>query len=362
MPQHIEAPGPNEMRDPLIREELKRASVWVSMVVLVVLIWMLSQPILLIVGGIVFAAMLDGGTRLLGRALPIARHWRLLIVALGVIAFLVWVVYLTGSQLLAQAEAVRGIVTIQIQRIGEWATTMGIMPSGADVTNIGKEVLGSLGQVTSAVTSVFGAVASLSMIVVIGVFLAVEPRIYERGVAWMLPMNRRHAFYQTASDIGATLRRLMAGRLLAMFVEGVGTWLLLTLGQVPMAALLGVMTGLFAFLPNIGALISGSLLILVGFSGGMETGLWAVGVYLIVHFVDGYLIVPMVARRSVDLAPALVLGAQLLLGALFGILGLALADPIVAMLKVALERGSENSAERANAGRRAKPAINPQPV
>jgi predicted PurR-regulated permease PerM len=114
---------------------------------------------------------------------------------------------------------------------------------------------------------------------------------------------------------------------------------------VPMAALLGVLTGLFAFLPNIGALISGSLLILVGFSGGMETGLWAIGVYLFVHFIDGYLIVPMVARRSVDLAPALVLGAQLLLGALFGILGLALADPIIAMIKVWLERGSERRAE-----------------
>jgi predicted PurR-regulated permease PerM len=139
----------------------------------------------------------------------------------------------------------------------------------------------------------------------------------------------------------------MAGRLLAMVVEGFGTWGLLSLGNVPMASLLGLLTGLFAFLPNIGALISGGLMILVGFSGGTETGLWAVGVYFAIHAVDGYIIVPMVAKRSVDLAPALVLGAQLLLGALFGILGLVLADPIVAMIKVSLERGSENSAERA---------------
>ena len=185
------------------------------------------------------------------------------------------------------------------------------------------------------------------MIVVIGVFLAVEPRLYERGVAWMLPMASRDRFYGTLSAIGSTLRRLMAGRMLAMIVEGFGTWLLLSLGNVPMAALLGVLTGLMAFLPNIGALISGSLMVLVGFSGGTETGLWAIGVYLAVHFVDGYLIVPMVAKRSVDLAPALVLGAQLLFGALFGVLGLALADPIVAMIKVALERGSENLHARA---------------
>jgi predicted PurR-regulated permease PerM len=62
--------------------------------------------------------------------------------------------------------------------------------------------------------------------------------------------------------------------------------------------------------------------------------------------VDGYLIVPMVAKRAVDLAPALVLGAQILFGALFGILGLALADPIIAMIKVALERQSERNEAR----------------
>jgi predicted PurR-regulated permease PerM len=108
-----------------------------------------------------------------------------------------------------------------------------------------------------------------------------------------------------------------------------------------MAALLGLLTGILAFLPNIGAIISGALIILVGFSVGFETGLWAVAVYGIVQIVDGYLIVPYVARKTVDLAPALVLGAQLLFGALFGILGLALADPIVAMIKAALQQKSE---------------------
>ena len=71
-----------------------------------------------------------------------------------------------------------------------------------------------------------------------------------------------------------------------------------------------------------------------------DAGVWAIAVYLVVQTVDGYVIVPYVARRTVDLAPALVLGAQLLASALFGILGLMLADPMLAMIKVALERKS----------------------
>jgi predicted PurR-regulated permease PerM len=149
--------------------------------------------------------------------------------------------------------------------------------------------------------------------------------------------------------IGFTLRRLMAGRLIGMTLEGFATWILLSLGGVPMAALLGLLTGLLAFLPNIGAIISGALMVLVGFSAGTQAGFWAITVYLLVHFVDGWLIVPTIAKRSVDLAPALVLGAQLLFGALFGIVGLALADPMIAMIKVALQKGSKESAERAEA-------------
>jgi predicted PurR-regulated permease PerM len=140
--------------------------------------------------------------------------------------------------------------------------------------------------------------------------------------------------------MGKSLRRLLAGRLLGMAIEGFATWILLSIYGVPMAALLGLLTGLLAFLPNIGAPISGALMILVGFSGGTDMGIFCIIVYVVVQTVDGNIIVPMVAKKTVDLAPALVLGAQLIMGALFGILGLALADPLVALLKIALERQS----------------------
>jgi predicted PurR-regulated permease PerM len=337
---HVEERGPTEMRDPLVREELKRASVWIGLALLVVGIAFLAQPILLILGGMVFAAILDGGTRLLGRILPIGRGWRLLIVALAFFAFLIGTVWLAGSQMAQQAETFQTVITQQLNRALEWVGSFGIVPANIQVEQIIQHLMGSLGRLTYAVTSVLGALTSFVMIVVIGLFVAAEPRLYERGVAWMLPMRMRDPFYRTSERMGRTLRRLMLGRLIGMTVEGVGTWMLLWAGGVPMAALLGLLTGILAFLPNIGAIISGVLIVMVGFSVGWETGLWAIAVYVIVQVVDGYLIVPYVARKTVDLAPALVLGAQLLFGALFGILGLALADPIVALIKAALQQKS----------------------
>jgi len=344
--RHIEEPGPADFQDPMVARELRRAVVWLGLALAIVLLWLLAQPILLILGGLVVATMLDGGTRLLGRVLPIPRGFRLLIVCLAVIAFLVWTFYFAGSSIGAQFDTLRTVVQAQVARIVAWGQSMKLIgPSAAN--DIGHQLMGSIGQLTSAVGTALGAISSLAMILVIGVFIAIEPRLYERGIAWMLPMKSRGRFYETSEKMGFTLRRLMAGRLTGMAVEGVGTWILLTIGGVPMAALLGILTGLLAFLPNIGAIVSGVLLVLVGFSAGTETGLWAIGVYFVVQTVDGYLIVPMVNRRSVDLAPALVLGAQIMMGALFGIMGLALADSVVAMIKVALEERSENAAAEA---------------
>lgn len=341
-PAHVEAPGPSELRDPLVQRELKRAGVWIALAVGVVLVWYLSQPILLILGGVVFAAMLDGGARLLGRILPIGRGWRLAIVILATFAFLAWTFVFAGMQLAEQATTLRNVITVQVDRLFGWASQAGLVEGGTG-SNLASQLMGSLGKMTNALGSALGAVTSLIMMVVIGIFIAVDPRLYDRGVAWMMPMRRRSGFYTTTSRMAFTMRRLMAGRLLGMAVEGIGTWLMCWAVGIPMAPLLGLLTGLLAFVPNIGAIVSGVLLVAVGFSAGQDTGIWAVAIYLVVQIVDGYLIVPMVAKRTVDLAPALVLGAQLLLGALFGIMGLALADPIVAMIKTWLERASETT-------------------
>jgi len=346
-PRPMDGPAPMEMRDPRLRMELAKAIIWVSVVLSVVLVYVLAQPLLLIIGGLVFASMLDGGARLLGRVLPIPRGWRVALVAVLALAFLLGVFSYAGLTLISQFQALKELVMSQFQRIEGWANTFGIIPKGGpDFSSLGRQLMGSLGQLTSAVGVALGGISSVAMIVVLGLFFAAEPKIYERGLAWLLPADKREGFFETSADMARTLRRLMAGRLIGMAAEGFFICIALSLVGVPFALLLGLITGILAFLPNIGAIVSGVLTVLVGFSAGSTTGFLAIGVYVLVQIFDGYVVVPMVARRSVDLAPALVLGMQLLLGALFGLLGLMFADPIVAMAKVALERKSGLDPER----------------
>ena len=332
---HVERPGPAEFRDPLVRREMQRAAVWFGMALAIVGVIYLGQPLLLIVGGAIFAVFLDGGVRLLSRFLPIPRGWRLLLVLLAGFGFLGWVFWFAGTAIAAQFEALREVVTAQLHRLLQFAASLGLVPE-RQVANMGSDLLGGIGKLTSAVGSVVGAIASVIAMIVIGIFLASEPRLYDRGIAWMLPLRARSGFYRIAEHAGFTLRRLLFGRLVAMLFEGVFTWFMLMLGGVPMAGLLGLVTGVLAFIPNIGAIVSGVLMVAVGFSAGYAQGIWCIIVYFLVHNIDAYVVVPYVARRTVDLAPAVLLAMQLLMGALFGILGVLFADPILATLKVVL--------------------------
>jgi predicted PurR-regulated permease PerM len=354
---HVERPGPAEFRDPIVIRELQRATVWFGMALLIAGIIVLAHPLLLIIGGLIFAVLLDGGARLLGRYLPIGRGWRLAIVLLLGFGFIGWVGWFAGTTVAAQFEELRIVVTAQFEKLLGFAASVGVLPETA-AQNAGAQLLGSVGRLTSAVGSAIGAVTSCILMMVIGIFVAIEPRIYDRSIAWMLPLRHRNRFYRIASHVGFTLRRLLAGRLAGMVIEGVFTFLMLAyVGQIfgwmigieiqpiPMAALLGLITGLLAFIPNIGAIISGILMVAVGFSAGPNEGLFAIFVYFFVQNVDGYLIIPYIARKTVDLAPALVLGMQLLMGALFGILGVLFADPILATLKVTLMDLSRERAE-----------------
>ena len=183
--------------------------------------------------------------------------------------------------------------------------------------------------------------------IVIGIFLASEPRIYDRGIAWMLPLRHRAGFYRIAEHVGFTLRRLLFGRLVGMMFEGVFTWFMLTLGGVPMAGAARPRyrrprlhsqyrrdhqrradgRGRLQRRRDTRRLVRSSSIS----SCRTSTAIWCV---------------PYIARRTVDLAPAVVLAMQLLMGALFGILGVLFADPILATLKVVLVDLSKQQAAR----------------
>jgi predicted PurR-regulated permease PerM len=332
--------SPTHISDPKLAYEARRALVWVGVVGLALLVVYMAHSLLVVFAGMVFAAMIDGGARLLERVLPIGRGWRIALVLSGGIAFLTGTVFYAGATITSEAAELPALIEAQASEWLAWGRANGLNIDMGSLQSFSSQFASGVGTVTRALTGLLGGITSVVLIAILGIYIAMEPRLYERGVAWILPEEQREDFYVTISLMARALRHLLAGRLFGMVVEGIFTWLMLSLYGVPMAALLGLLTGLLAFIPNVGAVLSGVLMVLVGFSGGTDMGLYTIFVYLTVQTIDGYVLSPLIAKKTVDLAPALVLACQLIMGVMFGILGLALADPFVAMIKVALERRS----------------------
>ena len=344
--------SPSRIADPRVRHEYARAFIWAVTIGAVALTVYLSSALLALFGAMVFAAMIDGGARLLGRVAPIGRGGRVGIVLILTLLFLVWLSYFAGSTIAREAAQFPAIIERQLAELLAWARAQGLPVSIDQMRSYAENMSSGLGTVTRALGGILGGLTTTLLIAIIGIYIALEPQLYERGVAWMLPREQRVDFYETVRRMGHTMRRLMAGRLVGMAFEALLTYTMLAwvaplvLGEaVPMAALLAILTGLLAFVPNIGAIISGIFTVLVGFSGGIDMGFYAIVTYLLIQNFDSYVVVPMIARKTVDLAPALVLAMQLIMSILFGVLGLLLADPLLAMIKVALERRAEQAAE-----------------
>src|SRR5206468_10365480 len=192
--------------------------VWFGMALAIAGVIVLGQPLLLIVGGAIFAVFLDGGVRLVGRYLPIGRGWRLGLVLLLGFGFLGWVIWFAGTTIGAQFEALRQVVTAQFDRVVAFAGTLGLVPKGQSI-DIGSQLLGGVGRLTSAVGNVIGGVASLIAMIEIGSFLASEPKLYDRGIAWMLPLRAGSGFYRIGGQAGFPPRTRWFGQMTGMMLE-----------------------------------------------------------------------------------------------------------------------------------------------
>ncbi len=311
------------------------AVVWLSLAAALLLAWHVASSLLLILAGIVFAAGLQGGERLLARFLPVRRSIRLgIVIALFLVAVSAFL-FFAGTQIAAQTGQLQATLVAQSERLSTLAKDYGLGGNADPIAAMKAQIGNSIGKILTVLGGVAGVVGSIILIVVFGIFVAADPRLYERGIEWLTPEHRRASTKATLDEMAEMLSRWVGGRIVLMLFEGTLIFLGLSVVGTPLALLLALVTGLLAFIPNLGAIVSGALMIAIGFSAGTTVGLETIGVYVAVQLADQF-VSPMIEKRAVDLAPAIVLAAQLIFGVLFGIMGLILADPIVALVKVAL--------------------------
>lgn len=182
--------------------------------------------------------------------------------------------------------------------------------------------------------STFGVFGDLYVVLFIGIFLTVSPGTYINGIVEMIPEKGQDKTKDIFKALGEQLRKWIKGKLLSMFVVFVLTAVGLAILGVSLWLVLALLAGLISFVPNFGPLIALIPAVLVGLMQGPQTALWVVGLYVLIQFVESNFITTLIQQKMNDIPPALIISAQLILGALTGSWGLVLSTPLTVVLIV----------------------------
>jgi predicted PurR-regulated permease PerM len=170
-----------------------------------------------------------------------------------------------------------------------------------------------------------------------GIYLALDPDRYIRGLVYFTPVKNRNEVRQFIARAGTTLRTWLLTQLLVVVVNGIFAGLGLWVLGVESAIALGLLAGILSFIPYVGTIIAMVIGALAALPQGAEFALYTLVVLGIVSFVEGYFVTPYVQSRALSIPPVVLLVAMFAFTILFGASGIVLAAPLTIVLMAALD-------------------------
>lgn len=196
---------------------------------------------------------------------------------------------------------------------------------------------GALMTVASVGASV-ATVLSFSVVTLIAVVYTVaRPAPLVNGFVALFPAGRRQRVREILGEMYRAVQRWFLGQLTSMTIIGILSTVALSVIGIPFALLLGIFSGLISFVPFVGPVISVIPPVLLALTGDPIDAVWVVLAYIGIQAIEGNLVQPLVMSRAVSLHPTVVVFALLVMGTLFGFVGVFLAIPLVAALHVLLQ-------------------------
>ncbi|MBK1661000.1 AI-2E family transporter [Paracraurococcus ruber] len=313
-----------------------QGSVLVLLGLLLVLLWLVPEVPLLTFAAVLLAVALRAGAEPLAQRTGLPEIAAVLVVALlvaGAIGLAGWAAAgplaqqatQLAEQLPHSLETLRGQVAGTAW--GDWLLRQA--EPGRLLGSGGAETAAQAA--AKAAGSTLGSLGNFVLVLLLGLYLAAQPAPYLSGLRSLLDPRLDARVRDTLAEAGHALRGWLLGQAVGMTVAGLLTWLGLWLLGVPLAGLLAAIIGLLNFIPVLGPVIGGVPAVLLAMTQQPVLGLYVVGLIFLVQTIEGNFITPMVQSRTADLPPALLLVVQVLTGALFGLLGLALAAPLSAL-------------------------------
>lgn len=348
--------GPERLREVVVHESpadrpgdagrpsiLATGLTLLAIAVALFLVWQSVSSLLIVFAGVLFAAFLDASARALAPIVPLGRVWRLTLVLLllaGLSAFgLVW----GTGKLPEQTRLLLKVMDTQVDVLQAYLVSYGVDLLGPEWgRDFAQWLFADQGRFLSHAQFLLGGASSLLtgalVILFLGILFAFDPTSHRDSLVLLVRQSYRARTRAVMDEMGSVLRFWLVGQSIRIVLMTLCVWLALYLIGLPGPFVLGLQAGLSNFIPYLGPIVAAIPIALVAMPHGASLLIWAVVVYTIIQSIEGYVIGPLIQRQAVEIPPAWTLVAIVLLGALFGVMGIALAMPLVAIGRVAIIR------------------------
>jgi predicted PurR-regulated permease PerM len=172
-------------------------------------------------------------------------------------------------------------------------------------------------------------------VLVMALYLARHPHVYVDGTVALAPPRRRPLARAIFKDLNITIRAWVVGQLIAMVLLAALTTLGLWALGMPYFLAFGVFAGVAAIVPFFGVLLSTVLPALFALGAfGVTKMLLVTALGVLVHLIEANFVAPVLMERQVNIPPVITIAGVLLIGKLFGLAGLIIAVPILALVMI----------------------------
>jgi predicted PurR-regulated permease PerM len=322
--------------------------------------WTFAATLFLIFAGVLLGVALTAMANMLGRIVKLPHSLRLTVVCLVLAGMLSGILFLGGATIAQQTKVLSDTIKSQLVNVKAFLEKNGVdtgffdlgslnadsdasapatatphsLPSASAIASSGGAIFS---QSLKLILGTVSAVGNFFIVLFLGLAFAVQPSIYREGLLFMAPARHRARATIIIDRIGWTLERWLIAQIITMAAVFFVTWVGLAIIGIPSSFILGIQAGLLAFIPTVGAILGGLIVVLASLASGWVAALSAFILFLGVHALESYVLTPIIQRQALDIPPATLFGFQILLGVVFGIWGLALALPLMAIVKVMID-------------------------
>lgn len=180
----------------------------------------------------------------------------------------------------------------------------------------------------------FGVLGNLYIVLFLGIFFTASPALYKDGIVLLVPQGSKPVARKVIDRTSVALKGWLKSTMLSMVMIAILLPIGLTIMDVPVALVLGLLTAILVVVPNFGsaaAMIPGVLLAL---TISPNTAIIVALIYIVVQTLVSNIIAPIIQKKMINLPPALTIMSQLIMAALAGVMGVIMAIPVLAIVMI----------------------------